>query len=211
MLDSKYVMLILNCYKYKSKAEHQKNTWLKTLNDDITYFHIIGDSNITLNNKYMIDHSNNIIYTNTKDDYVSLPHKVIVALEAINENYNYKYIFKTDDDQMLKNDKFFNIISKLLSAKEYNYGGRVLSVPDHNSNYHVIHDELPKKLFLKGTTYCTGRFYILSKLSVDYLITQKSKIIKHIIEDHAIGLYLSDKLKGLTLNIMTDNFFIDSN
>jgi hypothetical protein len=32
-----------------------------------------------------LDLPNHVLYTNTQDDYVSLPHKVIAALKAVNE------------------------------------------------------------------------------------------------------------------------------
>ena len=106
MIDQKYILLILNCYKYKYKADRQIETWLKKLNSNIIYFHVIGDVEKCKNNDndsadYFFDFHNKILYTKTKDDYLSLPHKVITALEAVNNTYNYDYIFKTDDDQIL--------------------------------------------------------------------------------------------------------------
>ena len=209
MIDQKYILLILNCYKYKYKAEKQAETWLKKLDNNLLYFHVIGDIDKCKDNDYLFDNNSRILYTKTKDDYLSLPHKVITALGAINSTYNYEYVFKTDDDQMLTNDTFFTTITKLLLGKNYNYGGRLLSVNDHYSSYHTVHSELPKQLLLRKTTYCTGRFYFLSKPAVMELITKKDLIKEHIIEDHAIGYYLSNNIKVNTLNIMSDRFFCD--
>ena len=47
---------------------------------------------------------------NTKDDYISLPSKVIAAFGAIRQTFKFKYVFKTDDDQDLINEKFFDTI-----------------------------------------------------------------------------------------------------
>ena len=105
-LSNDFILLILNCEKYKYKAEKQKETWLKYLPDNLLYFHVIGKKieNINENNsenEYEIDDENKVLYVNTKDDYNSLPDKVITAYKIINKLYKFKYIFKTDDDQML--------------------------------------------------------------------------------------------------------------
>jgi hypothetical protein len=208
----KYILLILNCYKYRDKAIKQKETWLKIFekNNDIMYFHIIGCEK-TCNEKnenYVFDYENNILYTNTKDDYLSLPHKIITAMGAVNDTFDYKYIFKTDDDQKLVNLNFFNILTNCINIKHH-YGGFILNVKDHISNYYTIHNELPKKLLLRGTKYCNGRFYLLSKEAVENLLTKKISISKQIIEDHAIGLFLDDKYKENILLINSNKIFID--
>lgn len=213
MIDQKYILLILNCYKYKYKADRQIETWLKTLDNNIIYFHVIGDIEKCKdnNNDYFFDFHNKILYTKTKDDYLSLPHKVITALEAVNNTYNYDYVFKTDDDQELVDDGFFGaIIKQLSSSKEYHYGGRLLNINDHYSRYYTIHSELPKNLLLRKTSYCTGRFYFLSKSAIINLIYKKEQIKEHVIEDHAIGYYMDDHLKKNILDFLSDRFFRDS-
>ena len=197
MIDQNYILLILNCYKYKYKARQQIETWLKKLDSNIIYFHVIGDvekckdnhDNNNNNDDYFFDFHNKILYTKTKDDYLSLPHKVITALEAVNNTYKYDYIFKTDDDQELVDDGFFNKMMTTLSTKNYNYGGRLLNVNDHYSTYYTVHSELPKKLLLRRTSYCSGRFYFLSKAAVIHLLDKKEHMKEHVIEDHAIGYY----------------------
>jgi hypothetical protein len=219
MIDQKYILLILNCYKYKYKADRQIETWLKKLDsnnnnsNNIIYFHVIGDVEKCKNNNddanYFFDFHNRILYTKTKDDYLSLPHKVITALEAVNHTYNYEYVFKTDDDQELVDDDFFNKMMTTLSTKNYNYGGRLLNVNDHYSTYYTVHSELPKKLLLRRTSYCSGRFYFLSKAAVVNLLSKKERIKEHVIEDHAIGYYMDDDLKKNALHFLSDHFFRD--
>jgi len=223
MIDQKYILLILNCYKYKYKADRQIETWLKKLdsnnnnsnnsNNNIIYFHVIGDVEKCKKNNddadYFFDFHNRILYTKTKDDYLSLPHKVITALEAVNHTYNYDYVFKTDDDQEPVDDDFFNKMMTTLSTKNYNYGGRLLNVNDHYSTYYTVHSELPKKLLLRRTSYCSGRFYFLSKAAVVNLLAKKERIKEHVIEDHAIGYYMDDDLKKNALHFLSDHFFRD--
>lgn len=217
MIDQKYILLILSCYKYKYKAERQIDTWLKKLDsndNNIIYFHVIGDVDKCKNNDndYFFDFQNRILYTKTRDDYLSLPHKVITALEAVNNTYNYNHIFKTDDDQDLVDDEFFSAIIKQLSSsssKTYDYGGRLLNVNDHYSNYYTVHSELPTNLLLRKTSYCSGRFYFLSKAAVTNVVYKKEHIKNHVIEDHAIGYYMDDDLKKNVLHFLSDRFFRD--
>ena len=62
---------------------------------------------------------------------------------------------------------------------------------------------------LKKTTYCNGRFYLLSNKLIPDLLLNTDKIKTHIIEDHAIGYYIPDKYKNNVLKINTDSIFID--
>ena len=192
-----YILLILSCEKYRYKATMQKESWLKKLN--IKFYHIIGNPN--LNTNYHFDEFNNYLYVKTKDDYNSLPSKIINALEAINEKYNYKYIFKTDDDQQLMKEDFFTIVIKTLiqnelNNKKSNYGGNPIPIYSHISDYYKVHPCLPDNIIIEETIFCNGRFYLLSKETVEYLIKKKEKISRRYLEDHTIGFYIPEYLKN---------------
>jgi hypothetical protein len=199
----------MNCTKYAYKAHYQKNTWLKKLPETIPYFHVLG--NPSLQTEYEFDHSNHTLTVKTKDDYVSLPHKVISAFAAVNQTYDFKYIFKTDDDQNLVFDNFFTTVTKLLQEKTPapHYGGNIISIREHISTYYTIHSELPRDLLMKATTYSSGRFYFLSRDAIESLLQKKSDIAKEYFEDYAIGLHLESSLKENALVIKTDNIFKD--
>ena len=202
------ILLILNCNKYKWKSDLQKELWINSkLPSDIIYFYVLG--NPSLETDYSFDLSENILFVKCDDGYNSLPTKVINAIEAVNNTYEYNYIFKTDDDQMLCNDKFFNVVQIVLKGKKYDYGGKQISVKEHVSKYYTVHSELPKDLLLKEATYSNGRFYFLSTKAVNTLLQYKTDICKHIIEDHAMGYYLLKDKSILSMNIETDNYLID--
>jgi hypothetical protein len=200
----------MNCKKYKNKALIQKNTWLKTIPSDLKYYHVIGDE--TLESNFVFDDDAKILWVKTPDDYNSLPKKVIEAYEAVNMTFGYKYIFKTDDDQMLTNPNFFNTIKKLLLNKNpvSHYGGFIVDVKiPHLSQYHTIHPELPENIPVYVTKYCSGRFYFLSKDAVIDLISKKESIRKEYFEDYAIGFNLDNKFKANILSISTNKIFVD--
>ena len=208
MIKQDYILLILNCKVYKHKAESQKNTWLKTLPKNIKYYHVIGDTK--LSKPYIFNDDENILYLKCKDNYNSLPKKVINAFYAVNKEFDFKYIFKTDDDQKLIKPQFFHSFPNILSIKQdCHYGGFSLYVQTHISQYFHIHSCLPKKLLLKETRYCNGRFYFLSNEAVNNVLMKKNIIEKDYIEDHSIGLNLDDKYKKNILHFNTNKIFID--
>jgi hypothetical protein len=209
LLVSNTILLILNCQKYKFKAIKQKESWLKNFTI-MPYFHVIGKPELETN--YNFDNENNILYVKTEDDYNSLPKKVIAAYNAINEIYTYEYIFKTDDDQMLNNIQFLTIIQSLLKNKypKIHYGGNIVNVnKPYLSQYNLIHPELPKNLPILQTTYCSGRFYLLSSLAIQQLLSKTKSINQEYLEDYAIGLNLDPILKKNMLHIDTNKYFTD--
>jgi hypothetical protein len=209
-LYSEFVLLIFNCEKYREKALKQKETWLNNFTL-MPYFHVIGNPKLTTN--YTFDFENKVLYVKVEDDYVSLPKKVIAAYEAVHNTYIYNYIFKTDDDQNLTNIKFLNTIQNILlnkNKKKIHYAGHIINVDTpYVSEYYKIHPELPENLVISQTRYCSGRFYVLSELSVQSLISKKAAINKEYLEDYAIGLNLDPFLKENMLHIQTDKYFVD--
>jgi len=208
-----YILLIMNCQKYDFKRIKQKETWLNYSNicPINLYFHVIGNNN--LENNYLIDYENNILYIKVEDDYINLPKKVIRAYEIIICNFpNIKYIFKTDDDQNLINKNYFNILINILNKKEpkVHYGGFIVDVKkNYLSKYYRIHSELPKHLPVYKTKYVNGRFYFLTKEAISHLIYNKELIEKEFLEDYAIGYNLNEIFKSNMLFIDTNKYFID--
>ena len=210
MIEQEFIMLIINCKKYIKKANYQKETWLKALPPYIKYYHVIGDNN--LETEYKFDEESLILYVKTDDDYNSLPKKVITSFKAINETFTFKYIFKTDDDQILINPTFFDILIKTIkgSNPKTHYGGFSVNITKPTvSNYYKIHPELPTNLVLHVTKYCSGRFYYLSKDAVIYLLSKINNIKNEFFEDYAIGFHLHPHYKSSLIHILTNNFFID--
>jgi len=208
-----FILLIFSCERYKHKTIQQKENWLnkfQSLPFYIPYFHVFGNPRLTTD--YIIDENEHTLYVKVDDDYNSLPKKVIAAYDAIYKEYSFNYIFKTDDDQELTNIRFLEKIQNILLNKtpKIHYGGFIINVDKpYLSDYHKIHPELPKNLPILQTQYCSGRFYILSDLAVQQLISKRESIEKEYLEDYAIGLNLHPTLKKTILNIQTDKYFKD--
>jgi hypothetical protein len=132
------------------------------------------------------------------DDYNSLPKKVIAAYDAVNKTFKYDYIFKTDDDQILVNNKYFDMITGLLKVKQpkSHYGGYIVDVKQpYLSEYHRIHPELPQRLPLYITKYCSGRFYFLSSEAIQDILSKRERVEREFLEDYAIGFNLNQRYK----------------
>ena len=210
MIEQEFIMLIMNCKKYMKKALFQKRTWLKTIPSYLKYYHVIGDE--TLETAYKFDNENNILWVKVADDYNSLPKKVISAYEAVYDTFDFKYLFKTDDDQILVKPQFFDVIKNLITnmAPPPHYGGYIVDVKQpYLSQYNRIHPELPKHLPLYVTKYCSGRFYFLSRSALSNLINKRENIIKEYLEDYAIGFNLDQRFKTNMVSLATNTFFTD--
>ena len=210
MIEQEFIMLIMNCKKYAKKALFQKQTWLKTIPSYLTYYHVIGDE--TLDTSYKFDNDNRILWVKEADDYNSLPKKVISAYQAVYETFTFKFIFKTDDDQILVKPQFFDILKNLIYNKvpPIHYGGYIVDVKQpYMSQYNKIHPELPSQLPIYATKYCSGRFYFLSKSAVLNLLDKKEKIANEYLEDYAIGFHLENRFKLNILSLATNTFFTD--
>jgi 3,5-epimerase/4-reductase len=211
-IEQEYILLIMNCMKYRGKAFVQQNGWLTNLPKKIPYYHVIGNSELT--SPYVFDHVAKILWVKTLDDYVSLPKKVIAALHAVRETFKFKYIFKTDDDQILQNDSFFKNITEEIQRKstklKAHYGGQVVDVTiPYISQYYKIHPELPQNIEIHKTEYCSGRFYFLSSEAVTNLVSKREKIESEYLEDYAIGLNLNPIFKKSMIHIQSDEHFKD--
>ena len=145
--------------------------------------------------------------------YVVFVYKAIFSLLSVGPKQAYKYVFKTDDDQNLINEKFFEVLYKILlqtSGPPIHYGGHIVEITrPFISEYYKIHSELPKNIPIQITKYCSGRFYFLSSKALRNLITKRESIIKEFLEDYAIGYNLHIFFKSNMLKLNTDKAFVD--
>ena len=205
MRSATTILLILSSESSKDKALQQKNTWLKNLPESIIYFHVLGNPN--LQNDFTFDDKEHTLYVKTKDDTISRPHKIIMAFEAIYRTYNFKYILKMDDAQMPLADNFFQVmVDNLSSMVAPHYGGNIKTITAHTE--YTNNPELPASILLQATTYCTGRFYLLSSQAVASLLPNKTKIAREYLEDYAIGLYLDASYKKNAMLVKSDILFV---
>ena len=203
-----YLLLIMNCVKYRKKALIQKSDWLQRIPSYLKYYHVIGNEN--MDKDFLIDEEERVIWVKAKDDYNSLPSKVISAFSAIQQTHTFKYIFKSDDSVLLQNDKFFDTIIGVITrmVPKVHYGGKIVNVEiPYMSKYYLLHPELPKDMIIQSTKYCTGSLYFLSSEAVTNLLSKREGVCKEYLEDYAVGLNLHPFFKKIMLPISTDKYF----
>jgi hypothetical protein len=201
-MTTDYIILIMNCERYARKAQYQKDGWLKQIK--IPYYHVIGKPDLEL--PFLFDENDRILYLKVEDDYCSLPKKVIRAYEAVHTSHKYKYIFKTDDDQVLTDPTFFDRLIPQLND-EVHYGGKKCKIEvEEFSGYWEYHPELPRNIFMRKNEYCNGRFYILSITAIADLLTKKASIETEYFEDYSIGYNLNPAIKNPIFEINNDVF-----
>ena len=203
-----YLLLIMNCVKYRKKALIQKSDWLQRIPSYLKYYHVIGNEN--MDKDFLIDEEERVIWVKAKDDYNSLPSKVIAAFSAIQQTHAFKYIFKSDDSVLLQNDKFFDTIIGVITrmVPKVHYGGKIVNVEiPYMSKYYLLHPELPKDMIIQSTKYCTGSLYFLSSEAVTNLISKRESVCKEYLEDYAVGLNLHPFFKKIMLPISSDKYF----
>jgi len=204
MRTQTFILLIMNCEKYRKKAQLQKEGWLQNIPGELIYYHVIGKYDLHMD--YFFNDTENILYVKTLDDYNSLPDKVISAYAAVYAEFNFQYIFKTDDDQHLTKPYLLNQWMNTILNTNPNYGGKLITINTHISQYYLVHSELPKNIILNATQYCNGRFYFLSKQSVQNLITKRNLFKDEYFEDYAVGHYLDLNIKSNFMRIDNDVF-----
>lgn len=200
----------MNCKKYLKKAKFQKQTWLPGVPSYIRYYHVIGEE--TLETDYRFDDANRILWVKVPDDYNSLPKKVMASYDAVLQTMEFNYLFKTDDDQILVQPRFFDILQGILqrSTTPPHYGGYTVDVKqNYLSQYHKIHPELPEYLPILRTKYCSGRFYFLSRSALENIVSHRQQVEREYLEDYAVGFYLDPQFKKDMLHLVTSKFFTD--
>jgi len=221
-LKDDYVLIILSCKKYrKERREAQIPQFLtnqKVMNG-MPYYHVEGNPQLFTFKKhrkkqYIINEKERVIYTNTKDDYLSLAHKTIMAFKAVVENFDFKYILKTDDDQRLIAPSFFNDLRGHVIKETPDYVGRIFDMPEKIEEYQpVVHreDGFPTGYVVgDGLPFTNGRFYALSRRNVKDLVENKFDLIKEeLSEDWAMAKYQNIDYRKNTLCFETMNIFMD--
>jgi hypothetical protein len=208
------VLLIMNCERYIFKAERQLQTWIPRaqLNDEekgIVYYHVRGNVDLPEAWTCPLPH---VIIVRAPDTYIGLPQKVraaFAAARALHPEAN--WIFKTDDDQCLTHFSLLHKLQHALVKHAVHYGGYIVNVVQpYLSDYSQLHPELPAKLPILPTKYCSGRFYFLSSQAVDALLALGPEVFgEHVLEDYAIGRLLPDAFKQNMMFIPTNKFFTD--
>lgn len=159
----KLVVLVLDSYTPNSirNSEIQKRTWVKDFEDSCdVLFYKAGKENKKLDRDLILDCS---------DTYSAMGVKTIKALEWVNLNTDYDYIFRTNTSSYVN---FRNLIAYLSKIEKdgVDYCGFIGK--------------------FDGIEYVSGSGIILSQFAVKSILKKKNKLDESVVEDVAIGKLL---------------------
>lgn len=179
--------VILSCHKYiESRIKTQNIEELP-----FRYRYFIGKDEDKKND------NKNIISLDCLDNYESLHYKVYEAIKWIDENVEYEYILKTDDDIPFKKDSIKKIYNKFVDGG-YDYCGYFTLVKNgHMSSWHCGKCEDSKinkaQVYCPPNHYASGGAYFLSKRFVKHYLETFPKMDKKLIyEDAFMGRVFSE-------------------
>jgi hypothetical protein len=185
-----FVLIILNCKKYDHKRQRQITTWLQHF--PLPYYHVLGDP--AIETEYIRNDKEHLLTVKVPDDYMSLPKKTFMAVKAIYDSMpDVKYILKTDDDMNCHLEKLDPILKAIQESKA-DYGGHIVNCGgDYQSTYHYIQEGVEKTpAVCRKAVYCNGRFYFLSRKSMEAMLSNKDIFWNSAYEDNTVGYVLSN-------------------
>ncbi|XP_046853307.1 beta-1,3-galactosyltransferase 6-like [Xenia sp. Carnegie-2017] len=188
-------VLVLTGPKNFDRRNAMRSTWLNlTELPSIGRKFVIGtadlssDAEIKLNEEQS-QHNDLVYLPNLKDDYSKLTLKLLYALTWMNENIEYSFLLKVDDDTFARLD----IILQELNTKYF--GLHNLYWGFHRGDARVKYAgrwaELKWKLCDRYLPYALGGGYILSMKLVQFIANTSSMLELYNSEDVSLGAWLS--------------------
>jgi hypothetical protein len=135
----------------------------------------------------LIEVENDFIYVNGTDSYINITLKTIEALAYSIGNLKFDYMIRTNMSTLIHIPSLYKFCAKLPETNVYTSGQMFnLQWLDRKAN---IND---KSLF--GTLFAGGTSIIMSNDVVKYIIKHKSKIRFDVVDDVAIGVFMTKYL-----------------
>jgi hypothetical protein len=179
------MLVIISCAKNKERVKYIENNWLHKIT--IPYVIIIGDPLLTIGT-YKYENDTKVLYVACDDSYDGLPFKIYTAVYCVKQLWNPEYIFKIDDDIILKPALLYKKIIELQNNNTIHYAGN--SSKHLLNNFHYNKSVLNIESQLPIISYCYGPMYYLSKKAVNVIVnTMKPGITTY--EDINVGYTLN--------------------
>jgi hypothetical protein len=183
-------IIIITCFKKIKQAMEQQNTWVSQLQSlGIRCLFVAGDPSLQhpeLTGNYLI--------LPVEDSYECLPKKVFYAFSFVYRHYQFRYLYKVDDDAYV-NGIYFMYLHQILEGHHYLGKGKTVGA-DFNRQWHqgkCQKDSLnrlpyPAQRITPGVTYARGEAgYFLSREALESLFPYERYIVSDLYEDKVIG------------------------
>jgi hypothetical protein len=185
----KIINLILYCpgNKYYDEMKKMQTIYLeyfKLKNKDFSYYFYYYDPSIDKN--YEI--TENVIKIKGKETYIpGILNKTIKAFEIVNKHFTYDYLIRTNISSVIN----FRILLNFLSINNPDSCGKIWNLNIQNCKFR----EYWGKYFYSGTCL------IYKKNVITFIINNKNKLDKRLIDDVSIGVLIyRQNFKNINFN-----------
>ncbi len=168
----KVLVLILCSRNYLSyiSSKTQKKLWDK-YSSKYQIQHFIGNPYLAEREvDYVLNNQSQYLHLDVSDNYQNIAKKTFLALEFINLNYDFDYIFRTNTSSFIDFRKFEKYISD--NIENIDYSGSTLKASE-------------------GDTIASGAGFFLSKKNVEIIVNNKKEFNASLPDDVAIARLLS--------------------
>lgn len=183
-------IIIITCFKKIKQAMEQQKTWVSQLQGlGIRCLFVAGDPSLQ-----HPELSGNYLILPVEDSYECLPKKVFYAFSFVYRHYQFRYLYKVDDDAYV-NGIYFMYLHRILEGHHYLGKGKTVGA-DFNRYWHqgkcqkesLNRLPYPSQRINPGVTYARGEAgYFLSREALESLFPYERYIVTDLYEDKAIG------------------------
>ena len=154
-----------------SNSDESKG-WYNNIPDNTLYIRVVGDESIS--ESYQFNNAKCTLYMKMENSINVLQDNLLSVIEAVNQRFDYKYIFKLNYNETLVNAKSFGNLLNVLNQKTYAFVG---DSQDNNQT----------------DTFVTGKGFFLSNNTVTEILERKMNINKE------VSSYLDISYKNSTI------------
>lgn len=126
--------------------------WYNNIPENTLYIRVVGDESIS--ESYKFNNSKCTLYMKMENSITVLQDNILSIIEAVNERFDYKYIFKINYNSTINNPKSFSELLNILNQNSYSFVG---DTPDDNET----------------DTFTRGRYFVLQNNTVTDILERK--------------------------------------
>ena len=166
-----------------------RNTWLKEIPDNALCLFAIGKVDTQYEQSLDVENysHNDLLLLDFVDEYASLTQKLLRSIHHVVQKYDFKYLFKGDDDTYIHLKPFLSLLSRQSRRRLY-WGyfvgnARVKAKGKWEENSWFLCDRyLP---------YARGGGYVISYDIANFISVNRDLLDSYLSEDVSMGVWLS--------------------
>ena len=162
-----------------SNSDESKG-WYNNIPDNTLYIRVVGDESIS--ESYQFNNTKCTLYMKMENSITVLQYNILSVIEAVNQRFDYKYIFKTNYNETMINPKSFGNLLNVLNQQNYAFVGES---QDNNQT----------------DTFVTSKGFFLANNTVTEILERKMN------DNKEISSYLDSSYKNSTIYFDANSIF----